>query len=260
MIFKTLMNGLAHTDFAAQNIDVYKMEFPDGDEIDYYNKGRKKHLLHYITSGVREYLCEYEITVVPAGSVIFIPDQTEYKTTALPHENEHCSGIGICFDSDHELEIDKKIYFSKSDRTTLLAFYEIEKTYNEIPINYFKLREAVYHIFSMLSAVDHAHDDMLTPAITFIQEHYKENHLVSEYARQCAMSESYFRKRFKENMGISPLEYRNQLRLAEAKRLYQMGKTILAISEEVGFEDPSYLSKLYKKHNAISLKDEAKIY
>ena len=65
-----------------------------------------------------------------------------------------------------------------------------------------------------------------------------------------------FRKKFTEYTGRSPIQYRNELRFAEARRLYSEGLSINEIACELGFFDAGYFSKLYKKANGHSLKSE----
>ena len=60
-------------------------------------------------------------------------------------------------------------------------------------------------------------------------------------------------------MGISPIDYRNEIRFRKAKQLYQKNYTLQEIAEKVGFSDASYLSKMYKRHTGTSLKADSEI-
>ena len=97
----------------------------------------------------------------------------------------------------------------------------------------------------------------LAPAFELISSRYKENLTVKEYADSCHMSESYFRKKFTELTGRSPIQYRNELRFAEARKLYSDGATINEIANELGFFDAGYFSKMYKKCNGHTLRSES---
>lgn len=258
MIFSDFINSLIQTDCELRDIDVYKMYFPNNNVVNYIKKGRKNHLIHYLISGSREYIVNNKRIILKPNTLIFIPDKTEYYTRAISQNNEACGGIGICFSTDKKLNIKKDVYYKEGNPNIANLFLKADATYKDIPLNLFKLKGLIYQIISEIPN-NVSDDSIIKEALLFIQEHYKENLPISEYAAKSALSESYFRKKFGEIMGVSPIKYRNQLRLAEAKRLYQSGKTINVIAEDVGFDDPTYLSKLYKRHNKVSLKEEAKI-
>jgi shikimate dehydrogenase len=59
-------------------------------------------------------------------------------------------------------------------------------------------------------------------------------------------------------IGVSPIEYRNELRFAKAEQLYQSGNSIKEIAEAVGFCDEVFFSKLYKKRFGTSMKKRLK--
>lgn len=233
------------------------MTFSEGETVN-YKKGRKKYLIHYILSGEREYFYENKKIVLSCDTLVFIPDKSIYKTKALSYNNTPCSGIGISFYADKKLPIPKGIFFEKVDRSMIDFFLHAEKYYNQSPINYFMLRKSIWQIFCEVEKKVTKKNSPVYSALEFIQSTYYKNYPVSEYARICAMSESYFRKKFHEYMGVSPLKYRNQLRLTEARRLYKEGYSLAQIAERVGFEDSSYLSKLYKKQTNSSLTKEGR--
>jgi AraC-like DNA-binding protein len=62
------------------------------------------------------------------------------------------------------------------------------------------------------------------------------------------MSASSFHQHFKTVTAMSPLQFQKQLRLQEARRL-MLGEDLDAASAgfRVGYDDPSYFSREYKK-------------
>ena len=88
---------------------------------------------------------------------------------------------------------------------------------------------------------------------------YKENLPIKAYAEKCNLSESYFRKKFSDILGKSPVEYRNELRFTEARRLYRRNYSTEEIAEALGFCDSRYMLKLYRRHTGKSLKKDAEI-
>ena len=76
------------------------MEFKNGDTIDYSKDGRRKLVIHLVTSGQRKYEIEDRIFSAEKGTLIFIPEGTTYKTKAQSLNNKLCSGIGIRFNTN----------------------------------------------------------------------------------------------------------------------------------------------------------------
>ena len=76
-----------------------------------------------------------------------------------------------------------------------------------------------------------------------------ENYSVKEIAKRCAICESGLRKLFKSTYGISPIEYKQKIKINKAKFLLE-GSTlsIAEISEQLGFYDAAYFTKAFKHH------------
>ena len=56
---------------------------------------------------------------------------------------------------------------------------------------------------------------------------------------------------------MSPIEYRNDIRLTNAKNKLQSGEyNVSEVSESVGFSNLSFFSKLYKRKYGYTPKDE----
>ena len=71
---------------------------------------------------------------------------------------------------------------------------------------------------------------------------------IESIARELGMSVSGFHHHFKSVTMMSPLQFQKQIRLQEARRL-MLGEDldVASASSRVGYEDPSYFSREYKK-------------
>jgi len=97
----------------------------------------------------------------------------------------------------------------------------------------------------------------LQPALSKLAQNYDQNEKIRYYAALCDMSEAGFRRLFKEYMGVSPVEYRNALRLQEAKACLQSGEyNVSEAAEAVGFTNLSFFIRLYKKKYGHTPKKE----
>lgn len=88
----------------------------------------------------------------------------------------------------------------------------------------------------------------ISKAIGRLREHFDEPLKIENIARELGMSVSGFHHHFKSVTAMSPLQFQKQIRLQEARRL-MLGEDLDAASAavRVGYEDPSYFSREYKK-------------
>lgn len=77
----------------------------------------------------------------------------------------------------------------------------------------------------------------LYSTIGYIRKNYQRKLSIAEIAQTCCnMSESHFRKQFRETMHISPLDYVNHLRIRIAcQAIYKNEKSINEIARDAGF-------------------------
>lgn len=85
-------------------------------------------------------------------------------------------------------------------------------------------------------------------AIALLRDNFDRQLRVDAIARELGMSVSGFHQHFKNVTAMSPLQFQKQLRLQEARRL-MLGENLDAATAgfRVGYEDPSYFSRDYKK-------------
>lgn len=96
----------------------------------------------------------------------------------------------------------------------------------------------------------------IEPALAYVYEHYKEDIHVSDLARSCSMSESYFRKLFHKIMGTSPLEYVNRYRIHRAMNLLRTSSdTIQTIALRSGFSSIAAFNRNFKQFSGLSPTD-----
>ncbi len=89
--------------------------------------------------------------------------------------------------------------------------------------------------------------------ITMIHRDYQQNRTVEEYAKLCNMSTGWLITCFKKATGMTPQQYILFTRVQRARELLsQTGLTIGEISRQVGFENPFYFSRVFKKFTGVS--------
>ena len=63
------------------------------------------------------------------------------------------------------------------------------------------------------------------------------------------LSARTFKRRFRKATGYTPIDYVQRLRIEEAKQIIETGQMPL---DEVGYEDPSYFRRLFKRLAGIT--------
>lgn len=88
----------------------------------------------------------------------------------------------------------------------------------------------------------------ISKAIGHLRDNFDQPLRIEDVARDLGMSVSGFHHHFKSVTAMSPLQFQKQVRLQEARRL-MLGEDLDAASAgfRVGYEDPSYFSRDYKK-------------
>jgi AraC-like DNA-binding protein len=88
----------------------------------------------------------------------------------------------------------------------------------------------------------------ISRAVEQLKENMDQPLKIESIARELGMSVSGFHHHFKSVTAMSPLQFQKQIRLQEARRL-MLGEDldVASASSRVGYEDPSYFSREYKK-------------
>lgn len=81
----------------------------------------------------------------------------------------------------------------------------------------------------------------------------REDFGLAALAAELGMSKYHLIRKFKADTGITPIHYRNQLRLAWAKKkLLSSQLSILALAYELGFRDLSAFNKAFRNETGLS--------
>lgn len=88
----------------------------------------------------------------------------------------------------------------------------------------------------------------IASAIALIRSRYTDKITAKELANCAAMSVPSFYRRFKAETGMSPLQYRTQIRLYAARRRLLAGPgDIAGLAFALGYESPSHFSREYAR-------------
>jgi len=81
----------------------------------------------------------------------------------------------------------------------------------------------------------------------YIHENYARDFDIDDLAATVSVSPSYLFRLFKKKMRLTPMHYRNVVRIDKAKLLLaDRSLTVDAVAERVGFKDPKYFARVFK--------------
>ena len=78
---------------------------------------------------------------------------------------------------------------------------------------------------------------------------------MGEIAKECSVSESGLRSIFKQELGITPTQYRTSIKIRQAEYLLEAtDMSVAEIAEQLGFFDAAYFCKVFKEQMGVTPK------
>ena len=163
-------------------------------------------------------------------------------------------GQVISLDSENTLRIDERFKLFEDIYNVLLDSYDDSALqYANSGLAYF-----LASILYVKRSGDPKTENKYGTSLIHLASHYMNQNIgnklkLSDIARHFGYSVSYFYRLFYRNMGIAPMEYFNQLKV-QRSCYYLINSTMKVnqISIMVGFDDPYYYSRLFKKMMGVS--------
>ncbi|MEN8167679.1 MAG: helix-turn-helix domain-containing protein [Pseudomonadota bacterium] len=105
---------------------------------------------------------------------------------------------------------------------------------------------------SLVRNAPHA-DSIVRACEQWLKENYRENNAIRLVVGQAGIPERTFKRRFKAATGATLIEYLQNLRIEEAKRMLEAGRMpVDEISIDVGYEDQSFFRRLFKRLTGLT--------
>lgn len=160
---------------------------------------------------------------------------------ALIRQLHHClMEISFTFLRQHGIAIE-----------TLFTLEEMQAADASAEQSGFHMLRFAQILFDHTQTLIHANENRLDSAEqakNFIRLHYRENIDRDTIAGAIFVAPNYLSKLFHDKVGMSLREYINDMRIQEAKRLMlTTQKSITEIAVEVGFDNISYFSTVFRK-------------
>ena len=115
------------------------------------------------------------------------------------------------------------------------------------------LRKLTEACLSIRNRRNNQQQSVIARAKAFIRENYSSDISLDDVSREVNISPYYFSKLFKEEAGENFIDYLTGLRIARARELLaDPARTVKDISRMVGYADPNYFSRIFKKQTGMT--------
>ncbi len=232
----------------------------------YEAHGRPKNLLYYQIENERHFSSNNNhICSAQKNDVVFIPHGTKYSS--VNPCGKISTEIGISFDifsADNELIIlEEPLQIIKKDLNGQIyqRFKKVLFSTYHSHTHSLMIKGELFSLLDLLFSSDNNRTDFremygdIFEAINTLEKDPSLNLSNAQLAEMCFMSEASFLRKFKQySGGISPLKYRNHIRLMKAEELINASYSVDEIANMLGFYDAAHLCRIYKRVRGHSLK------
>ena len=231
--------------------------------------GRRDYHLLYVAAGKAYFYHnrnEKDVLVAPAGHmVLYRPGEYQQYEYFLEDSPEVCwvhftgkeadtllAQIGFA-DTSH-LHIGTSHHFQEMFRK-MIRELQMKRPCHEELLELF-LRQLFMEIQRNRlesSSFTYRYSEEMEAAIQYFNETFSQDICIEAYAHSHHMSVCWFIRSFKHYMGITPLQYITTIRINRAKELLKVtDDTIQEIGSMVGYNNPLYFSRIFRKNTGYS--------
>ena len=234
-------------------------------------KGRLDYQLLYIVSGKGHFYFHGEDRVVYAGRMVLIQPRQEQRYEYFGEDKPevywvHFTGSDVKnILRSYNIPMDDPIFYSGASSTYSYLFKEMIHELQNCKIGFEDL--LAMYLRQIFLLVQRTRQEERPTVSTYIQEemefarryfneHYNEPISIQEYAESRNMSVCYFQRNFKQIVKHTPMQYLLTIRVNNAASLLETTDYSMAeIAAIVGYEDPLYFSRLFRKIKGVSPRD-----
>ena len=228
----------------------------------YWQKGRRDYQILYVANGKTHFWFDGKEEIVSAGHmVLYKPEEIQKYVYYLEDNPEvfwiHFTGSDVKnILAYHGISLDEHVFYCG-----VLPDYKalFRKIIQELQLCRYGYEDYIASLFNdILLLVDRQQheqkkatgdvQEQIERAAAYFNENYNTKISIDDYAESLHISTNWFIHNFKQYVGMSPAQYILSLRMVNAQSLLERTTyNIKEISEIVGYENPLYFSRVFKK-------------
>jgi len=231
------------------------------------NRTRMDFYLIYLINGAGHYITGDDVVTAKAGSIIiYRPDEHQHYYYEAFEKTEfywiHFTGSqaeGLM----NELDFTGSNFYQVGIHAQYLELFE--NIIHELQIkkpHYHQL--CISYLLQLLSSFSRdagflrnsgkaSGNNYLENVIKVMNEEFQQEHAIEYYAKKSNLSLFQFIRNFKNLTRYTPAKYIEKLRIGKARELlHDSSLSITEVSAIIGYKDPFYFSKVFKKASGIT--------
>ena len=228
----------------------------------YWQKGRRDYQILYVANGKTHFWFDGREEIGSAGHmVLYKPEEIQKYVYYLEDNPEvfwiHFTGSDVKnILAYHGISLDEHVFYCG-----VLPDYKalFRKIIQELQLCRYGYEDYIASLFNdILLLVDRQQheqkkttgnvQEQIERAAAYFNENYNTKISIDDYAESLHISTNWFIHNFKQYAGMSPAQYILSLRMVNAQSLLERTTyNIKEISEIVGYENPLYFSRVFKK-------------
>ncbi len=198
----------------------------------------------------------------PAGTLFYIPEGVNYSASWQGEDGILFYAIDIIskkydVNSTGHFEIQSLPALSTPETAALFAdIFRLFATGERID----RIRAVGKYYDFYADALPHlteaaqiVYNEAILAAVAYIEAHYAADFSIAELSAACSISESRLYHLFCEELGTTPVYFRNKIRVERAAQLLKTTDLpISAIAEQVGYHSSAYFRETFKAYAGMS--------
>ncbi len=204
---------------------------------------RPYHLIHYVESGCGTLIKNGKNVSVGSGEIFIIrrsEDATYIADAKTPWTYTWIGFNGECADRLFTLD-DTVLKITSAPFDLIRRIPDSEMGREELAA------AAGMMILAEIFTGTSKKSDYVTDACHIIESMYMTEISVGEIAARLGLDRRYLSRIFHKRLGMTIMDYIVKIRMNSAKRLLEEGVSVSRTSELVGYSDPFYFSKMFKR-------------
>lgn len=231
-------------------------------------RGRVDYQILYVASGRTHFFFNGEEKIVTAGHMVLYQPKEEQKYDYYGEDKPevywvHFTGSDVKNILHHyNIPLSGHVFYCGTSPIYVMLFKQIILEFQNCSVGYQEMLEMCLRQLLLAvqrarlekpSVVDsHVHDEM-EAARQYFNEHYNEPIVIEEFAQSRHISVSLFMRNFKRVFNVSPKQYIQDVRMNNAQSLLATTDySVAEIAAIVGFDNPLYFSRQYRKEKGMS--------
>ncbi len=253
---------------AYNNINIVECGLQSADP--FHNEGplcKTEFVLQYMLGGEGEYTVDGKTHHLVKGDIFYLPKNVMLSYKASQDAPYYYWWLG--FDGELADVLLEQIGFTPTHPIIHYVSKDLEQLFSNIfkclqqnsMVSVMRAKAYLYELFSCLLALNNDNNQPIRPdkslyikqAISFIQHNFATEITASDIAHVLSLNRTYFSELFKEETGVSPMQFLIKYRMEQAsKLLLSTSLSVSNIARQCGFKNPSNFTFQFRQRTGYT--------